>query len=443
MKIPASHILILIFSISICSAAETISAPPSITLEALVAQALTDNPELLFYEAEIAATKGERRSATSWSNPELSTEVGRKRVRGDINGEGSAWAVSVLQTFEWPGRVSLRKAIADRQIQFAQAGLEQFRATLAAQVRQKGFALFVAQRREAAATEVADRGEELVSTLVQREPAGVAPLLETRAIEALVITLRRQAIEASREVQTALYELNALRGKPVAEQLVVSEALTEIVELPSVDELIHRAARGNFELKQREIELTQQGFKVRLAKNERWPSITLGSQVSQENVGSEKETTAGIGVSIPLPLWNRNEGGIETANARLLQAETSLRVMQRSLEQRIRENAAIYERLRKELTWLNPKVAEQLRDAALLADRHYRLGAVPLATYLEVQKSYLEALEAIFSTRTDALNARAELDLLTGNAIPPILRGDKTTPGIAPRAKSASKTQAK
>lgn len=399
-------------------------AASSVTLEALVTQALADNPELKFYEAEIAAARGERRTAGAWANPELSGELGRKRVRGDAAAEGTAWSVSASQTFEWPGRVSLRKAIADRQTELAQAGLEQFRAALAAQVRQKGFALFAAQRRELAAQEVAGRGEELVATLVQREPAGVAPLLETRAIEASVIKLRREAIEASREAQSALYELNALRGRPIAERLVIADVQLELAELPGAEEFIRRAARGNFELRQREIELAQQGFKLRLAENEAWPSITLGPQFSQESAGSEKESFAGVSLSVPLPLWHRNEGGVQTANARLLQAETSLKMMQREIERKIRENAAGYERLRKELTRLNPKVVEQLREAAVLADRHYRLGAVPLATYLEVQQSYLEALEAIFSTQSDALNARAELDLLTGASIPAALRAE-------------------
>lgn len=401
--------------------------PEPVTLDGLVSQALAANPELKFYEAEIAAAKGERRTAGAWANPEVSGEIGRKRVRGDAVAEGTAWAVSAAQTFEWPGRVSLRKAIADRQTALAQAGLEQFRAALAAQVRQKGFALFAGQRRELAAQEVAGRGEELVGTLVQREPAGVAPLLETRAIEASVIKLRREAIEAAREAQSALYELNALRGRPIAERLVIADVAMEFSELPGAEEFIRRAARGNFELRQREIELAQQGFKLRLAENEAWPSITVGPQFEQEKAGRETESIAGFGLSVPLPLWNRNQGGVQTANARLLQAETSLKVMLREIERKIRENASGYERLRKELTRLNPKVTEQLREAAVLADRHYRLGAVPLATYLEVQQSYLEALEAIFATQADALNARAELDLLTGASIPAALRAE--TPG--------------
>ncbi len=401
----------LILALPLCAAEPKPSAP--ITLDALVAQALAENPELKFYEAEIAAAKGERKAAGAWANPEIAGELGRKRARGDVSAEGTAWAVSVQQSFEWPGRVSLRKAIADRQVQLADAGLDQFRAALAAEVRKRAFALFTAQRRAEATREVSGRGEELVATLVQREPAGVTPLLETRAIEASVIKLRREASEAAQEAQSALYELNQLRGLPIQMQLVIADVTLNFADLPGVEELLRRAGRGNFTLRQREIELAQQGFKVRLSENEAWPAITLGPQFSHEKAG-EKETVAGVGVSLPLPLWNRNTGNVEAAKARELQAQTSLRLSQREIERKIREQAAAYELHRKEMTRWNPKVAEQLREAAALADRHYRLGAVPLATYLEVQSSYLEALEAIYATQADALNAQAEIELLTG-----------------------------
>ncbi len=404
----------LILALPLCAAEPKPPAP--ITLDALVRQALAENPELKFYEAEIAAAKGERKAAGAWANPEIAGELGRKRVRGDVSAEGTAWAVSVQQTFEWPGRISLRKAIADRQVQLADAGLEQFRAALAAEVRKRAFALFTAQRRAEATREVSGRGEELVATLVQREPAGVTPLLETRAIEASVIKLRRNASEAAQEAQSALYELNQLRGLPIQMPLVIADVTLIFSDLPGVEELLRRAGRGNFTLRQREIELAQQGFKVRLSENEAWPAITLGPQFSQEKAG-DRETIAGVGVSLPLPLWNRNTGNIEASKARELQAQTSLRLSQREVERKIREQAAAYELHRKEMARWNPKVAEQLREAAALADRHYRLGAVPLATYLEVQSSYLEALEAIYATQADALNAQAELELLTGTKL--------------------------
>ena len=61
-----------------------------------------------------------------------------------------------------------------------------------------------------------------------------------------------------------------------------------------------------------------------------------------------------------------------------------------------------------------PESVDEFRKAAELADRHYRLGAVPIATYVELQKQYLEAVEALLDTRREALEAGQELQRLTG-----------------------------
>ena len=53
-----------------------------------------------------------------------------------------------------------------------------------------------------------------------------------------------------------------------------------------------------------------------------------------------------------------------------------------------------------------------------MADRHYRLGAVPIATYIELQKQYLEAVAALLDTRREALEAGQELQRLTGLTLP-------------------------
>src|SRR6185436_21003935 len=109
----------------------------TIALDALVADVLEHNPELKFYTAEIAAAKAERRTAGTLANPELSLQVGYKNVRerAAAVGEGVAWSVSVQQPFEWPGRIPLRKAIANQQSKLAELGLVQFRAALAARAR--------------------------------------------------------------------------------------------------------------------------------------------------------------------------------------------------------------------------------------------------------------------------------------------------------------------
>src|SRR3954469_24907317 len=178
-----------------------------VSIEALVQEALEKNPELNYYRAEIAAAKGERRTAGTLANPELTAQAGLKHARSaesGLAGEGLAWSASVQQTFEYPGRLALRKAIANQQIGLAELGFARFRVALMARTRAAAFSVFAAQEKERAAREVAERFGALTQVLVQREPAGITPLLETRIIEANAVTAHRKASEASQAVQTAM-----------------------------------------------------------------------------------------------------------------------------------------------------------------------------------------------------------------------------------------------
>ena len=208
-------------------AAESRQSQPSadtnvVTLDALIAEALERNPELKFYEAELLAVKAGRKSASQWANPEVSGSVGQKRVTGGGVSEGVAWSASVVQPFEWPGRIGLRKAIANRDIELAELGYARFKVALAGRVRTLACGLFAAQEKAAAAREVAERFEALREVLVQRDPAGLTPLLETRVIEATELNAQRKATEATLATQAALLELNQLRGVSPDARLAVT-----------------------------------------------------------------------------------------------------------------------------------------------------------------------------------------------------------------------------
>jgi cobalt-zinc-cadmium efflux system outer membrane protein len=397
------------------------NVPPgaSHSLDALVAEALEKNPELKFYDAEITAARAGRKTAGLLGNPELSGGVGQKRVTGGgLFAEGVAWSVSVVQPFEWPGRIGLRKAIANHDIELAQLGYERFKIALAGRVRTLAYNLFAAQEKSSAATEVAERFKALREVLVQRDPAGLTPLLETRVIEATELNAQRKASEAALATQSALLELNQLRGVAPDTRLTVSQA--QLAFRPSEDKvaLLALARTNNFELKVRAVELAQQGFLVDLARNERFPTISVGPTFSEENAGNERERTIGVGVSLPLPLWNRNNGNIEAAAARQMQAEVSLNVTEREIQRRVVEAALTYETKLRELARWQPDSVQHFKEAAEVADRHYRLGAVPISTYVELQKQYLEAVEGLLDTKREALEAAAQLEVLTGVPLP-------------------------
>src|SRR6185369_15296751 len=188
--------------------------------------------------------------------------------------------------------------------------------------------------------------------------------------------------------QSTLLQLNQLRGVPPETRLTVSQTHLAFRQPENLETLLALARTNNFELRLRAVELAQQGFRVDLARNERFPAISLGPTISEENAG-DRERIIGVGVSLPLPLWNRNKGNIETAMARQMQAEVSLNVTAREIERKVVEAALTYETKVREMGKWRPDSVEHFREAAELADRHYRLGAVSISTYVELQKQYL------------------------------------------------------
>jgi len=126
MNLSRLLIPILIFPFLMC-AAEV--APQPVGVAELVRQAVATNPERQAYDAALAAERETASAAGSNQNPVLSLEVGRKRFRdagGVFADEGQVWTATLSQTFEWPERVRLRRAIADRQVEAAKLGLGRF-----------------------------------------------------------------------------------------------------------------------------------------------------------------------------------------------------------------------------------------------------------------------------------------------------------------------------
>ena len=411
-KISPLAILLLLLGVSVAHAEPT-TVP--VTIDGLVTHALAGNPELKFYKAEIAVAKSGRSVAGRFSNPELNLDLGRKSTRGgDASAEGVAFSVALAQPVEWPGRLGLRKAIADRDIVLAELGLNQFRSYLAARVKVLGYALATQQENAAAAADVADRITSVKEVIVQREPGGIGPLLEAKILEASEVTVQSKASEAAVEMQKALLELNQLMGRRADSPLQVKRTEFTTSKPVALADLLTKAAQNNYAIRVRRAELEQQGLKVALSENERYPTFTVGPSISQENAG-DKETVIGLSLSMPLPVWDDGRAAVTASQARRMQAEASLQSTFREVEREITEAWLILETQRKRLDAWKPDSLATFADAARLADRHYRLGAVPISTYIEMQDKYLEATEAINDTRLDVLRAALDLEQLAGS----------------------------
>jgi len=389
----------------------------ALSLDGLVQDVIAQNPERQFYLRQLATAGTERQAAGRWADPEAVVEFGQRRasdpVTGALLGDGATYAVSVVQPIEFGGRIPLRRAIAERQIDLARMGLQQFDATLAARARALGFGLFAANEKAVVARTVAGRMRTLARVIVSRDPAGPAPRLDAAALQATARSAERTAAAVDAEENTILYELNQLRGAPFEGRLRIVRPDMNLPDLPPSNALAANANANNFELRALRAQFAQQGLRVDLAKKRRLPNVSVGPYYDRAR-SDIRETNFGLRLSTTLPLWNREAGEVATEQGRQAQANAALLEAERKVARQVFNEAAQYEAKREALAHWGNTSLQRFAEAAEEADRNFQLGAIPLTTYTQMQQSYVEATNAVLDTRHEAIAALLQLRALNG-----------------------------
>lgn len=383
----------------VLTASNALAGP--VTVDQLVRQASTGNPALQMAETEVAAARGERVSAGAWRNPEFSTEIGAKEARDSediLQGNGIAFGVQLSQTFEWPGKGTLRKAIADRNIVIAELALEQFRRALEARVRGLAAELASMDEKRRLAGGTSSEGKKIVQALNERPKAGAQQTIEIRLIEAAIIDLRKTALDLETQASALRTELNLLRGLPSFTPLQIDASTQRIGSPGDLQSLLTSVGTNHPQVRLRALELENAGYRLRQARLSAAPDLAIGPFFSRENAG-DVETTVGAAISLPLPLWDQGRGEIEQAKARNEYSAAALVTAQREAETEITKLHREWVSAHQLLGELTPRRVQEFQEAAELASRQFRTGGISVQLFLDMQRESF----AVATSRQDAL----------------------------------------
>lgn len=385
-----------------------------VTPEVLVEQALSGHPELQMVEAGVQAARGERVEAGAWKNPEISGDVGRKEARDSedvLQGNGVAYSVQLTQTFEFPGKGTLRKAIADKNVALAELGLEQFRQALRARVLGAAAEWIAASDQLAFAEEISREARVVAKALRERPLAGAQQEIEARLIEAALLDLRKTTLDLEGRLRELQTELNQLRGLPAEAKLVVEGSFP--TRNPKDIQALLLAGGGNHPgVRLRAMELERAILESRSAQRSALPDVDVGPFFAREEAG-DVETTAGISVSLPLPLWNQGRGEVLRARSRQEQSAAALALAQREAESEITRLYREWERSSALLREIGTDQIVGFREAANLASRQFRTGAISVQLYLDMQREALNALTIRTESIAGQHRTAARLEELT------------------------------
>jgi cobalt-zinc-cadmium efflux system outer membrane protein len=194
------------------------------TLEELVGEALSNNPEMRALAAEIDAARGEVTTAKTWQNPELSIEPKLTHTRGQDGRSSNEFdgAYGFAQTIEFPGKRALRRALAEKNVDTRALAWEGFRNELAIQVCSAFYRLLAAPQRVSFEERRLILAKTFVAAARKKVDAGFAPEFEATKAEVEVVAAQKAVREAHARHLAAQAALNTLLGRQPTESLTVT-----------------------------------------------------------------------------------------------------------------------------------------------------------------------------------------------------------------------------
>jgi outer membrane protein, heavy metal efflux system len=401
-------------------AAQTPAAEPDtvrrISLDEAIQGLESHNLELRLAREEAAAAEARVAAAGVLPNPSVSAS--REQLSGDP-GVYHETTLQVGQTFPVGGQRGLRRESARQTAEAVRARLESSRLRAAFDVHRAYVRAAAAEADLAALTETTDVFRRVEASGRSRLAEGDISRfdqsrlqIERARYETLLARAQLALMEASREL-TLLIAPDSVGGRTL---ILPSERLSELAAVARITdvETALLAAAGRADARAAEAEVEAAEVALTLQRRLRIPDVTLSGGYKHQADGYRG---AVVGVSVPLPLLDRNRGGIGEAEANLAAARTRRELALRSAESEVRRawetRRSLDERMRLIGETLLPESAGLLETARIA----YAEGEMALIELLDAADAYRGARESVTALLTEYLSAGYELERATGRLL--------------------------
>ncbi|AJY69644.1 RND transporter [Geobacter sulfurreducens] len=418
--VPMPGALLLLLAAICVSGGNAFAETRTLVLPQAVEYALANNGELKALRAEMEVARAGLERAVLFPNPTLELSGDTGALTGST--DESVVSVGLSQEFLTGGKRSKRQTVAERETEEVHHQVADRERLLTLEVKSTFYELTLAQKRRELAQRAIDLNGKLLEIARERLAAGDIPELEVNLARVEVARSEGRKIEAERGLNPLLARLRTLLGLPVGDDVNFDGTVERRPLAISPDELTRLALENRPDLKTFEAARAKGDAAVELAEAERIPNVTLGLGYAHERsvdaTGVEEEKTRdnllGVTISIPLPVFDRNQAGIREARARKQSAENRLEFARASVAREIEGDYARLAAAEKALDLYATGILPQLEENLKLVQEAYQLGEVGILSVIEEQKKYIEVNDGYLAALAERQTALARLEASVG-----------------------------
>ncbi len=378
-----------------------------LTLKAALELALGANPDLSATGRELEAVEATITQAQVRPNPQISTLI------EDTQRSTRTTTLQLNQPIELGGKRAARIEAAERGRNAASAELDAKRAEIRAAVMTAFFDVLAAQERLRLAQSSVMLAQRATLAASRRVTAGkVSPVEETKARVAEA-GVRVEFTQATSELATARKRLAATWGNPSPRFERAEGQVETLPTLPTLADLTTRLAHAP-SLLRAGLEVERRQAMAQVERSRRIPDVTvsLGAKRSEE-LGRNQ---AILGLSIPIPVFDRNQGNLLEALRRTDKARDELTATEIRLGG---ELAQAHERLnaaRQEVDSLQKDILPGAQSAYDAATKGFDLGKFSFLEVLDAQRTLFQAKSQYLRALSEGHRAAAQIERVLGDA---------------------------
>jgi len=373
--------------------------------------ALANNPSLAESVARINAARGRWEQVGLAPNPYAGysdQQVGSPTAeqRGVVFG----------QEFIMGKKLQLNRAVASQEVQRAQQELAAQQLRVLTDVRIAFFAAIASQRRFSLAKEITESTSGAVTISQKRLDAkevGKSDVLQSRVeFELAQVLLKRSEYQ----YQEAWRRLVAVTGVHNLEPQPLLGQLSEQIPDFQWEATLNRLLSISPEIAAAQAEIQRTRWAYQRAQAEKKSNLTFQGIVQDDR--SVDATNGAIQLTMPIPIWNRNQGGITQAGHEALAASRALEKLELDLQQRLATVFQRYQTARTQVERYSQSIIPDSRESMGLVRKAYAAGEYDFLQLLLTQRTYAQTelayVDALYEMHAAALEIEG---LLLSNSL--------------------------
>ncbi|MDD2366720.1 MAG: TolC family protein [Desulfuromonadaceae bacterium] len=393
----------------ILSSAPVFAETQQLALPQVVEVSLQNNGDLKSFREEKGIRDAGKTRAGLLPNPTLDLEGGTGALTG--SSAENNMAIGVSQEFLLAGKRGKRLTVAERELEAYRWQLADRERTLREEVKAVFYDAMLAEQRLKLTDRSIELNRQLLEVTKDRLAAGDIPELEMNLAKVELTRSEGARIEIERALLQTRARLFTFMGLPAGETPAISGTLDDGFSLnKNLADLKQMALGKRPDLKALDAEKSRGDADIALARSETIPNLTAGFAFRRDTTGMEiggvegKDTayTIGLRLSMPIPLFDRNQAGVQEARAKRSSTESRLTAATRNVERDVETSYTSVLNAEKVQSLYKSNIIPQLEENLKLTQESYRLGEVGILSVIQEQKKFFEVSDGYLT----ALHAR-------------------------------------